>query len=77
MVKIEKSSNKFNHFISRVCISPGHAASFMGLDKLYRLVKNHFPALTRNKYENGQKVIFPIRYTNPLEETSNETRYTP
>ena len=32
---------KVNHFISRVCISPGHAASFTGLDKLY-----HFSSIT-------------------------------
>ena len=46
MVKIERSSDELNRFISRVCISPGHAASFTGLDKLYRMVKNHFPAVT-------------------------------
>ena len=46
MVKIEKSSDELNRFISHVCISPGHAASFTGLDKLYRMVKNHFPAIT-------------------------------
>ena len=49
MVKIEKSSDEFNHFISRVCISPVHAASFTGLDELYRTVKNHFPAVTRKE----------------------------
>ena len=46
MVKIEKSSDELNHFISCVCISPEHAASFTGLDKLYQTVKNHFPAIT-------------------------------
>ena len=46
MVKKEKSSDEFNRFISHVCISPGHAASFTGLDKLYRMIKNHFPAVT-------------------------------
>ena len=35
MDKIEKTSDELNRFISRVCISPGHAASFTGLDKLY------------------------------------------
>ena len=49
MVKIEKSSNEFNCFLSHVCISPGHAASFTGLDKLNRMVKNHFPAVTRKE----------------------------
>ena len=74
MVKIGKSSNKLNHFLFRVCISLGHAASFTGLDDLYRTVKNHFPVVMRKKYENGQKIIFPIRYAYPLEEPSNETR---
>ena len=41
MDKIEKPSDELNHFISRVCISPGHAASFTGLDKLY-----HFSSVT-------------------------------
>ena len=41
MDKIEKPSDELNRFISRVCISPGHAASFSGLDKLY-----HFSAVT-------------------------------
>ena len=49
MVKIEKSSNEFNGFLSRVCISPVHTASFMGLDMLYHTVKNHFPAVTRTE----------------------------
>ena len=41
MDKIGKPSDKLNRFISRVCISPGHAASFTGLDKLY-----HFSSVT-------------------------------
>ena len=49
MVKIEKSSDELNRFISRVCISPGHPASFTGLDELYRTVENHFPAITRKE----------------------------
>ena len=49
MVKIEKSSDELNDFISRVCISPVHAASFMGLDELYRMVKKHFPAVMRKE----------------------------
>ena len=51
MVKIKESSNKLNPLISRVYISPEHAArftgldklhaaSFTGLDKLYRAVKD-------------------------------------
>ena len=43
MVKIKrKSSDKFNSFLSRVYISPEHAASFTGLDHLYRMVKVKF-----------------------------------
>ena len=50
MVKMEKrSSDKFNSFLSRVYISPEHAASFTGLDKLYRTGKNQFPSLTRQQ----------------------------
>ena len=49
MVKIGKSSDELNRFISRVCISPVHAASFTGFDELYRTVKNHFPAVTRKE----------------------------
>ena len=45
-----------------------------GLDQLYPTVKNQFPSLMRNEIQNGQKLIFPIHYTNPLEEPSNETR---
>ena len=74
MVKIKKSSDELNHFLSRVYISPEHAASFTGLDKLYCTAKNHFPSVTRKKNENGQKTIFPIHYTNPLEEPLNITR---
>ena len=33
MVKIKKSSNELNRFLSRVHISLEHAASFTGLDK--------------------------------------------
>ena len=49
MVKIEKSSDELNCFLSRVYISPEHAASFIGLDKLYHMVKNQFPSLMRKE----------------------------
>ena len=49
MVKIEKSSDVLNHFISCVCISSVHTASFTVLDELYRAVRNHFPAVTRKE----------------------------
>ena len=74
MVKIKKSPDELNSLLSRVYISPEHAASFTGLDKLYRMVKNQFPSLTKKEIRNGQKAIFTIHYTSPLEESSNETR---
>ena len=38
-----------NCFLSRVYISPEHAASFTGLDKLYRTVKDQFPSVMRKE----------------------------
>ena len=49
MVKIKKSSDELNHFLSPVYISPEHAASFTGLDKLYRGAKNQFSSVTRKE----------------------------
>ena len=49
MVKIKKSSDELNRFLSHVYISPEHAASFTGLDKLYRMVKNQFPSIMRKE----------------------------
>ena len=40
MVKMGKSSNEFNHFLSSVCISPGHAAIFADLDELYHTLSS-------------------------------------
>ena len=71
MVKMRKSSDKLNLFLSRVYVSPGHAASFTGLDKLHRTVKSHFPVITRKERRKWQKIIFPTRYAYPLEEPSN------
>ena len=49
MVKIKRSSDKLNRFLSRVYVSPKHAASFSGLDKLYLMAKNQFPSVTRKE----------------------------
>ena len=46
MVKIKRSSDELNRFLSRVYVSTKHAASFSGLDKLYRMAKNQFPSVT-------------------------------
>ena len=63
MAKIEKSSNEFNRFLSRVCISPVHTASFTGLDKLYHTVKNYFPAVTRKEIRKwaGRNYSYSLR----------------
>ena len=49
MVKIKRSSDKLDHFLSDVYVSPRHAASFSGLDRLYRMVENQFPSVTRKE----------------------------
>ena len=49
MVKI--SSDELNPFLSHVYISPERAACFTGLDKLYHMVKNQFPSLTRKEIQ--------------------------
>ena len=38
-----------DHFLYRVYVSPKHAASFFGLDKLYRMANNQFPSVTRKE----------------------------
>ena len=58
MVKIKKSSDELNRFLSGVYISPEHAASFSGLDKLYHTVKNRFPSVMRKEIRKWQKIIF-------------------
>ena len=59
MVKIEKSSDELNRFLSGVYISPEHAASFTGLDKLYPMVKKQFSSLTRKRnMKMGRKQSF-------------------
>ena len=55
MVKIRKSFNELNRFLSRIYISPEHAASFTGLDKLYHTVKNQFPSVTRKNTKMVRK----------------------
>ena len=51
MVKIKRSSDELNRFLSRVYVSPKYAASFSGLDKLYRMAKNQFPSVTRKEIQ--------------------------
>ena len=58
MVKIKKSSDELNRFLSGVYISSEHAASFSGLDKLYHMIKNRFPSVMRKEIRKWQKIIF-------------------
>ena len=51
MVKIKRSSDELNRFLSRVYVFPEHAASFSGLDKLYRMAKNQFSSVTRKEVQ--------------------------
>ena len=77
MVKIfKKSSDKFNSFLSRVYISPEHAASFTGLDNLYRTVKNQFPSLTRKEIRRWTESNLSYLLHKPTRRTehSNKTR---
>ena len=60
MVKIEKSSHELNRFLSRVYISSEHAASFTGLDKLYNMVKNQFPSLTRKEIRKWGNLSYSL-----------------
>ena len=72
MVKIKRSSDELDCFLSRVYVSPKHAASFSGLDKLY-MTKNQFPSIMRKEIQKWAENNL-ILYTSPLEEPLNETR---
>ena len=69
MVKIKKSSDDLNRFLSRVYISPGHAAGFTGLDKLYRTVKNQFPSVTRKEIRKWAENSFSYSLHKPSRRT--------
>ena len=61
MVKIEEFSDGMNRFLSRVYVSPEHAACFTGLDKLCPTGKDQFPSLTRKrirKWAESMKTMF-------------------
>ena len=69
MVKIEKSSDELNRFISCVCIFPVHAASFTGLDELYHTVKNH--SFDNKRFKKFISDIYPKELT--ISETTEST----
>ena len=55
MIKIKKSSDKLNLSYLVFYITPGHATSFTGLDKLYCTVKNHLPSITRKEIRKWEE----------------------
>ena len=68
LVKI-KSSNELNLFLSRVNISPEHAASFTGLDKLYHTVKNQFPSIMRKEIRKWAETNLSYSLHKPFRRT--------
>ena len=74
MVKIKKSSHELNRFLSRVYVSPKHAASFSGLDKLYRMTKNQFPSVTRKEIQKWAENNLSYSLHKPSRRTFNRNK---
>ena len=74
MVKIKKSSDELNRFLSRVYVSPEHATSFTDLDKLYHMVKDQFPSVTRKEIRKwaGNNLSYSLH--KPSGKTFKQTR---
>ena len=72
MVKIKRSSDELNRFLSRV--SPKHAASFSGLDKLYRMAKNQFPSVTRKEIQKWAENNLSYSLHKPSRRTFNRNK---
>ena len=51
MVKVKKSSDELNRFLSSAYVSPGHATSFTDVDKLYGTVTSQFPSVKRKEIQ--------------------------
>ena len=74
MVKIKRSSDELNRFLSRVYVSPKHAASFSGLDKLYRMTKNQFPSVTRKEIRKWAENNFSYSLHKPSRRTFKQNK---
>ena len=74
MVKIKRSSHELNRFLSRVYVSPKHAASFSGLDKLYRMTKNQFPSVTRKEIQRWAESNLSYSLHKPSRRTFNRNK---
>ena len=56
MVKIMKSNEKLNAYLSRVYVSPKHPSSFSRLDTLYCIAKKEFPSITHNEIKQWAEI---------------------
>ena len=74
MVKIKKFSDELNRFLSRVYIFLGHAASFMGLDKLYCTVKKQFPSVTRKEIRKWAESYLSCSLYKPSRRTFQQNK---
>ena len=74
MVQIKRSSDELDCFLSRVYVSPKHATSFSGLDKLYCMTKNQFPSVTRKEIRKWAENNLSYSLHKPLEEPLIEIR---
>ena len=63
-----------NRFLSRVYVSPKHAASFSGLDKLYRMAKNQFPSVTRKEIQKWAENNLSYSLHKPSRRTFNRNK---
>ena len=74
MVKIKKSSDELDRFLSRVYVSPKHAASLSGLDKLYRMAKNQFPTVARKEIQKWAENNISYSLHKPSRRTFNRNK---
>ena len=74
MVKIKRSSDKLNRFLSRVYVSPKHAISFSSLDKLYLMAKNQFPSATRKEMQKWAENNLSYSLHKPFRRTFKQNK---
>ena len=74
MVKIKRSSDELNHFLSCVYVSPKHTASFSSSDKLYCMTKNQFPSVTRKEIPKWTENNLSYSLHKPSRRTFNQNK---
>ena len=65
MVEIKKLSDELDRYLSHIYTLPKHAASFVGLDKLYHAAKKEFPTVTRNEIKHWAETNLPYLLHKP------------